>query len=64
MAPHTTSQTTSYSGKKLDKTGNIFYFAKNMYLNSKNLLASLLYLYVYPFRSYYTYSTTAQVPRL
>jgi hypothetical protein len=49
----------SYSGKKLDKTGNIFYFAKNMYLSSKNLKTSLPYLYVYPFRSYYTYSTTA-----
>ena len=58
-ATYNFTNNSSYSGKKLDKTGNIFYFAKNMYLNSKNLLASLPYLYVYPFRSYYTYSTTA-----
>jgi hypothetical protein len=58
-ATYNFTNNSSYSGKKLDKTRNIFYFAKNMYLNSKNLLASLPYLYVYPFRSYYTYSTTA-----
>jgi hypothetical protein len=49
----------SYAGKKLDKNGSYFYFGKNMYLNSKNLIASLQYLYVYPFRSYFSYSTTA-----
>jgi hypothetical protein len=47
----------SYSGKKLDKNNNIFYFGKNMYLSSKNLKPGLSYLYMYPFRSYYTYST-------
>ena len=45
----------SYSGKKLDKNGNIFYFSGNMYLNSKNLRENLPYVYVYPFRGYYEY---------
>ncbi len=46
----------SYSGKKLDKNDNIFYFSGNMYLNSKNLRDYLQYVYVYPFRGYYKYT--------
>ncbi|WP_199741376.1 hypothetical protein [Prevotella sp. OH937_COT-195] len=46
----------SYSGKKVNKDEQIFYFSGNMYLNSKNLHSSLQYVYVYPFRSYYKYS--------
>lgn len=46
----------SYSGKKLNKNGNIFYFSGNMYLNSKNLREHLQYVYVYPFRGYYQYT--------
>jgi len=43
----------TYSGIKLDKTANIFYFARNMYLSTKNLWSE--HLYSYPFRSYFTY---------
>ena len=46
----------SYSGKKVNRDEHIFYFSRNMYLNSKNLHPSLQYVYVYPFRSYYKYS--------
>ena len=46
----------SYSGKKVNRDEQIFYFSRNMYLNSKNLHPSLQYVYVYPFRSYYKYS--------
>ena len=49
----------SYSGKKIDKVNNIFYFSGNMYLNSKNLRDPLQYIYVYPFRCYYGYSGSA-----
>ncbi len=49
----------SYSGKKVNRDEQIFYFSKNMYLNSKNLHPSLQYVYVYPFRSYYKYSGSA-----
>ena len=44
----------SYAGLKLAKTaGNYFYFAKNMFLNSKNINGD--YLYCYPFRAVYEY---------
>lgn len=44
----------SYAGLKLAKTaGNYFYFAKNMFLNSKNISGD--YLYCYPFRAVYEY---------
>lgn len=46
----------SYSGRKLDKNLKNFYFARNMFLNSKNLLPEHEYLYVYPFRSYYSFN--------
>ncbi len=46
----------SFTGKKLDKKVGYFYFAKNMFLNSKNLREQLTHLIVYPFRSYYTYT--------
>lgn len=49
----------SYSGKKVNRDEQIFYFSRNMYLNSKNLHPSLQYVYVYPFRSYYKYSVGA-----
>ena len=49
----------SYSGKKVNRDEQIFYFSGNMYLNSKNLHPSLQYVYVYPFRSYYKYSGSA-----
>lgn len=49
----------SYSGKKVNRDEQIFYFSRNMYLNSKNLHPSLQYVYVYPFRSYYKYSVSA-----
>ncbi len=49
----------SYSGKKLDKTGNIFYFSGNMFLNSQNLRAEFPYVYMYPFRAYYVYEGSA-----
>lgn len=45
----------SYAGLKLEKTaGNYFYFAKNMFLNSKNISGD--YLYCYPFRAVYEYA--------
>lgn len=44
----------SYSGIKLDKTGNYFYFAKNWFLCSKNIISGA-WLYVYPFRGYFEY---------
>lgn len=48
----------SYSGQKLDKTVGYFYFAGNMFLSSKNLVAQRPWLYVYPFRAYYAYQTS------
>ncbi|MDY5320895.1 MAG: hypothetical protein SPG93_04420 [Prevotella sp.] len=45
----------SYSGKKLAKNTGWFYFGRNKFYNSKNLSGN--YLYVYPFRAYYGYTT-------
>ncbi|MGP1493187.1 MAG: hypothetical protein ACTTJJ_07220 [Prevotella fusca] len=51
----------SYSGKKVDKNASsVFYFARNMFLSSKNLLPSYQYVYVYPFRAYYLYNRSNQ----
>lgn len=54
----------SYSGRKLDKNLKNFYFARNMFLNSKNLVSQLQYLYVYPFRSYYSFSGGAGAKKM
>lgn len=54
----------SYSGRKLPKTGNTFYFAGGMYLNSQNLAADLSWLYVYPFRAYYSYTVAGSSSKL
>jgi hypothetical protein len=54
----------SYSGRKLPKTGNTFYFAGGMYLNSQNLAADLSWLYVYPFRAYYSYTASGSSSKL
>jgi hypothetical protein len=43
----------SYSGQKVAKGDNIFYFAKDHYYATQNLKGA--YLYSYPFRSYYAY---------
>ena len=51
----------SFSGKRLDKTVGYFYFAKNMFINSKNLRPDLPYVYVYPFRSYYSYTGSGKL---
>lgn len=45
----------SYGGVMLPKDGNLFYFGKGMFLNSKGISGDLLYMY--PFRSYYEYAT-------
>lgn len=46
----------SYSGKKLSTSEKIFYFAANHYFSTTNLKKNgRNFLYVYPFRGYYTY---------
>ena len=45
----------TYSGKTYPRTANVFYFAKNMFLNIHTLVDYKPTLYVYPFRSVYTY---------
>ena len=52
----------TYAGSKLDKTGNYFYFAKNWFLCSQNILSSN-YLYVHPFRAFFEYTGTTQARR-
>jgi hypothetical protein len=54
---YTFTNNATYAGKKFTdpQSLNIFYFAKNMYLSSKNLRANLD-LFVYPFRAYFTYT--------
>lgn len=52
----------SYSGVKLDKTGNYFYFAKNWFLCSKNIVSGP-WLYVYPFRGYFMYEGSTSASR-
>lgn len=48
----------SYAGKKIDMAAKkVFYFAKNMYLSSTNLRPEFPYVYVYPFRAFYEYSS-------
>lgn len=48
----------SYAGKKIDRAAKkVFYFAKNMYLSSTNLRPEFPYVYVYPFRTFYEYSS-------
>ena len=46
----------SYSGQKISKESrNVFYFAKNMFLDIKSLSSWITDLYVYPFRAYFDY---------
>ena len=52
----------SYAGNKLDKTGNYFYFAKNWFLCSKNIVSGP-WLYVYPFRGYFMYEGITSASR-
>ena len=52
----------SYAGTKLDKTGNYFYFAKNWFLCSKNIVSGP-WLYVYPFRGYFMYEGSTSASR-
>ena len=52
----------SYAGNKLDKTGNYFYFAKNWFLCSKNIVSGP-WLYVYPFRGYFMYEGRTSASR-
>ena len=52
----------SYAGNKLDKTGNYFYFAKNWFLCSKNIVSGP-WLYVYPFRGYFMYEGSTSASR-
>lgn len=52
----------TYAGSKLDKTGNYFYFAKNWFLCSQNIV-STNYLYVHPFRAFFEYTGTTQARR-
>lgn len=52
----------TYAGSKLDKTGNYFYFAKNWFLCSQNIVTSA-YLYVHPFRAFFEYTGTTQARR-
>ena len=49
----------SYSGVKYDRADSedIFYFARDMYLNLHTLNPSKQYLYSYPFRAVYKYAT-------
>lgn len=55
----------SYAGKKIDRTAKkVFYFAKNMYLSSTNLRPERPYVYVYPFRAYYEYSSAGAPAKL
>jgi hypothetical protein len=54
---YTFTNKASYAGKKFTdpQSQNIFYFAKNMYLCSRNLRPQLD-LFAYPFRAYFTYT--------
>jgi len=54
----------SYSGSVYDRavSENVFYFAKNKYVDLHTLIKSKQYLYVYPFRGVYTYVTNASTP--
>ena len=52
----------SYAGNKLDKTGNYFYFAKNWFLCSKNIVSGP-WLYVYPVRGYFMYEGSTSASR-
>lgn len=49
----------SYSGKKLPKTDQLFYFSGNMFVNSMKLDENRPNVYVYPFRGYYKYTTSS-----
>lgn len=54
----------SYSGQIYDRahSNRIFYFANNKFLNLYKLMASKRYLYLYPFRSVYSFEGDYAVP--
>lgn len=55
----------SYAGKKIDRAAKkVFYFAKNMYLSSTNLRPEFPYVYVYPFRAFYEYSSAGSPAKM
>lgn len=55
----------SYSGNKYDRADSedIFYFANNKYLNLHTMTSKSRYLYTYPFRGVYKYSTSAPLAK-
>ena len=57
----------SYSGAKFDRavSENVFYFIKNKYVDLHTMWpASERYLYSYPFRGVYTYTTSASPAKM
>ena len=55
----------SYSGKSLPAADGYFYFARGMYLNSKNIRPEVSeVLVVYPFRAYFKYNEPSGAKRM
>lgn len=53
---YTFTPTATYAGVQLAKTGNYFYFAKGIFVNSNGISGNTLY--VYPFRAFYEYAVS------
>ncbi len=49
----TLTQYGTYSGEQISKEQNVFYFAKDRFVSSANLLSGLDYVYIMPFRTWY-----------
>ncbi|MCR5130266.1 MAG: hypothetical protein K6C10_02250 [Prevotella sp.] len=48
----------TYAGAKIPKADNVFYFAKNQFVNSGNLAEGYNYANIAPFRAYFATSST------
>ncbi len=49
----TLTQYGTYCGEKISKDQDVFYFAKDRFVSSANLLSGLDYVYIMPFRTWY-----------
>lgn len=63
VGTYTFTSTGTYAGQRVPKTDNIFYFAKNQFVCSKDLITSG-YVNIAPFRAYYKSTSTANPARL
>ncbi len=60
----TLTQYGTYCGEKISKDQDVFYFAKDRFVSSANLLSGLDYVYVMPFRTWYASNGVSEIANI